>query len=92
MKEKIIARVRHQTVPDEVITRIQFAEALERKDKEISALKQEVKSLKEELLTVKSRNKKLCNILGQGESKYTSMPGKLCTATYIFFREYIDYF
>ncbi|CAH2087109.1 unnamed protein product [Euphydryas editha] len=69
LKDKIIARVRHQNVPDEVITRIQFAEALERKDKEISALTQEVKSLKEELLTVKSRNKKLCNILGQGEMK-----------------------
>lgn len=69
LKEKITARVRHQTVPDEVITRIQFAEALERKDKEILALTQEVKSLKEELLTVKSRNKKLCNILGQGEMK-----------------------
>ncbi|XP_050349716.1 G kinase-anchoring protein 1-like [Nymphalis io] len=69
LKDKIIARVRHQTVPDEVITRIQFAEALERKDKEILTLTQEVKSLKAELLTVKSRNKKLCNILGQGEMK-----------------------
>lgn len=89
MKEKITARVRHQTVPDEVITRIQFAEALERKDKEILALTQEVKSLKEELLTVKSRNKKLCNILGQGESKYTSLSGKLCTPHIFFFRENI---
>ncbi|XP_047532648.1 G kinase-anchoring protein 1-like isoform X2 [Vanessa atalanta] len=69
LKDKIIARVRHQTVPDEVITRIQFAEALERKDKEILTLTQEVKSLKAELLTVKSRNKKLCNILGQVKDK-----------------------
>ena len=70
LKEKIIERVRNQSVPDEVINRIQFAEALEKKDKEINELKKEVSTLKEELLTVKSRNKKLCNILGQGESKY----------------------
>lgn len=69
LKEKIITRVRHQTVSDEIITRIQFTEALEKKDKEIAALKQEIADLKRELLTVKSRNKKLCNILGQGESK-----------------------
>lgn len=69
LKEKIIERVRNQSIPDEVINRIQFAEALEKKDKEIMELKKEVLSLKEELLTVKSRNKKLCNILGQGESK-----------------------
>ncbi|CAK1542143.1 unnamed protein product [Leptosia nina] len=69
LKDKIIDRVRHQTVSDEIITRVQYIEALERKDKEITALKQEVTKLKEELLTVKSRNKKLCNILGQGEMK-----------------------
>ncbi|CAG9566154.1 unnamed protein product [Danaus chrysippus] len=69
LKEKIITRVRHQTVSDEIITRIQFTEALEKKDKEIAALKQEIVDLKGELLTVKSRNKKLCNILGQGEMK-----------------------
>lgn len=69
LKDKITARVLNQSLPDEVITRLQFAEALERKDKEILALKQQITSLKEELLTVKSRNKKLCNILGQGESK-----------------------
>ncbi|XP_023949447.2 G kinase-anchoring protein 1 [Bicyclus anynana] len=69
LKDKIIDRVLNQTVPDEVITRLQFTETLEKKDKEISALKQQVMSLKDELLTVKSRNKKLCNILGQGEMK-----------------------
>lgn len=73
LKEKINERVRNQkSIPDEVITRVQFADTLERKDKEITALKLEVASLKQELLTVKSRNKKLCNILGQGESKYIS--------------------
>lgn len=71
LKEKINERVRNQKLqPDEVITRVQFADTLERKEKEITALKLEVTSLKQELLTVKSRNRKLCSILGQGESKY----------------------
>ncbi|XP_049871672.1 G kinase-anchoring protein 1-like isoform X2 [Pectinophora gossypiella] len=70
LKDKIIDRVRNRKcVSDEVITRVQFADALERKDKEIQALKDEITGLKQELLTVKSRNKKLCNILGQGEMK-----------------------
>lgn len=72
LKEKINERVRNQKlIPDEVITRVQFADTLERKDKEIAALKLEVAGLKQELLTVKSRNRKLCSILGQGESKYS---------------------
>ncbi|XP_047505583.1 G kinase-anchoring protein 1-like isoform X2 [Pieris napi] len=69
LKDKIIERVRNQTVSDEIINRVQYIEALQKKDKEITGLKQEVTRLKEELLTVKSRNKKLCNILGQGEMK-----------------------
>ncbi|XP_026325921.1 G kinase-anchoring protein 1-like isoform X2 [Hyposmocoma kahamanoa] len=70
LKEKINERVRNQkSIPDEVITRVQFADTLERKDKEIAALKLEVAGLKQELLTVKLRNRKLCSILGQGEMK-----------------------
>ncbi|XP_013183668.1 G kinase-anchoring protein 1 [Amyelois transitella] len=70
IKDKVYDRIRTRlAVPDEVITRVQFADALEKKDKEISALKQEVDSLKKELNTVRSRNRKLCNILGQGEMK-----------------------
>ena len=70
LKDKIYDRVKHrQPATDEIITRVQFADALERKDREIAALKEEVITLKHELYTVKSRNKKLCNILGQGESK-----------------------
>lgn len=70
LKDKIIDKVKNRlAASDEVITRVQFADALERKDKEIATLKQEISSLKQELLTVKSRNKKLCNILGQGEMK-----------------------
>ena len=38
------------------------------REKEISELKIEMSSLKDELLLVKSRNKQLCNIIGQGES------------------------
>lgn len=63
-------RVHRQPDTDEVINRVQFAVALEKKDEEIAALREEVTNLKEELLTVKSRNRKLCNILGQGESEY----------------------
>ncbi|XP_075979289.1 G kinase-anchoring protein 1-like isoform X2 [Anticarsia gemmatalis] len=70
LRDKINDRVKNRQAPsDEIVTRVQFTEALERKDKEIATLKQEVTSLKEELFTVKSRNKKLCNILGQGEMK-----------------------
>lgn len=70
LKDKIYDRVKNrQPASDEIITRVQFADALERKDREIATLKEEVVSLKQELYTVKSRNKKLCNILGQGESK-----------------------
>nr|XP_021187712.2 G kinase-anchoring protein 1 [Helicoverpa armigera] len=70
LKDKIYDRVKNrQPASDEIITRVQFADALERKDREIATLKEEVISLKQELFTVKSRNKKLCNILGQGEMK-----------------------
>uniref|UniRef100_A0A2A4K2T3 G kinase-anchoring protein 1 n=1 Tax=Heliothis virescens TaxID=7102 RepID=A0A2A4K2T3_HELVI len=70
LKDKINDRVKNrQPASDEIITRVQFADALERKDREIAKLKEEVVSLKQELFTVKCRNKKLCNILGQGEMK-----------------------
>ncbi|KAJ8714546.1 hypothetical protein PYW07_002771 [Mythimna separata] len=70
LKDKIYDRVKNrQPASDEIITRVQFADALERKESEIAALKAEVVTLKHELFTVKSRNKKLCNILGQGEMK-----------------------
>ncbi|RVE44757.1 hypothetical protein evm_010609 [Chilo suppressalis] len=70
IKEQINDRVRNrQFLADEIITRVQFIDTIERKDKEIEILRQEVTSLKQELLTVKCRNKKLCNILGQGEMK-----------------------
>lgn len=70
LKDKIYDRVKNrQPASDEIITRVQFADALERKDREIASLKEAVVALKHELYTVKSRNKKLCNILGQGEMK-----------------------
>ncbi|CAH0588037.1 unnamed protein product [Chrysodeixis includens] len=70
LKDKIYERVKNRQPPsDEIITRVQFADALERKDREIATLKDEVLNLKQELFTVKCRNKKLCNILGQGEMK-----------------------
>ncbi|XP_068622655.1 G kinase-anchoring protein 1-like isoform X2 [Battus philenor] len=70
LKDKIINRIKNQqTMADEVINRVQFADALEKKNQEIAALREEVVKLKQELQTVKTRNKKLCNILGQGEMK-----------------------
>lgn len=68
IRNKIKERI-HNRLTDEVITKIQFNETLEKKDKEIESLKEEVLKLKQELLTVKSRNKKLCSILGQGEMR-----------------------
>ncbi|XP_072938377.1 G kinase-anchoring protein 1-like [Epargyreus clarus] len=70
LKDKMNDRVKNRlSVSDETITRVKFADALEKKDKEIAELKEEISSLKQELLTVKSRNKKLYNILGHGEMK-----------------------
>lgn len=72
LKDKNKDQVRNRlTASDEVITRVQFMDTLEKKDKEIAGLRQELTNLKQELYTVKSRNKKLCNILGQGESKFS---------------------
>jgi regulator of replication initiation timing len=53
----------------EAITIAQFEDTLEERNKEIKSLKEEVVKLKEELHNVKTRNKKLCNILALGESK-----------------------
>lgn len=54
----------------EAITIAQFENTLEERNKEIKSLKEEVVKLKEELHNVKTRNKKLCNILALGESKH----------------------
>ncbi|XP_013169853.1 PREDICTED: G kinase-anchoring protein 1-like [Papilio xuthus] len=70
LREKIIDRIKNQNnASDEVLTRVQFADALDKKNQEIAALREELVTLKKELHTVKTRNKKLCNILGQGEMK-----------------------
>ncbi|XP_059055633.1 G kinase-anchoring protein 1-like isoform X2 [Achroia grisella] len=70
LKVRVNDRVRYgQTLPDRIISKVHYADALEKKDIEIASLRQEITTLKQELWTVKSRNKKLCNILGQGEMK-----------------------
>lgn len=46
-----------------------LTDSLEKKDVVIAALAAEVERLKAELLGVKSRNKKLCQILANGESE-----------------------
>lgn len=70
IKDQIIDKIKNQKqMSNELMTRVQFADALDRKNKEIASLRLEINSLKEDLLKVKSRNRKLCNILGQGESE-----------------------
>lgn len=53
----------------ETITVAQLEDRLEKRTLENKALKEEVIKLKEELHSVRTRNKKLCNILAQGEMK-----------------------
>lgn len=52
---------------DEAISMAQCRVKLEEKDAEIVSLKDELAQAKEDLLKVKSRNKKLCSIIGQAE-------------------------
>ncbi|XP_026464160.1 LOW QUALITY PROTEIN: G kinase-anchoring protein 1-like [Ctenocephalides felis] len=66
MRETIQVR---QPPTTEIITSAQYKEQLEKKDEEIQKLRAVVDDLKAELLTVKTRNKKLCSILGQGEMR-----------------------
>lgn len=54
---------------DEAISIAQYKMKLEEKDTEIVSLKDELAQVKEDLLKVKSRNKKLCSIIGQAEGE-----------------------
>lgn len=53
----------------EALTLAQYEDALERRDREIAELKEEMLTLRNDLLNVKTRNKKLCHILANGEMK-----------------------
>jgi regulator of replication initiation timing len=66
----------------EAITIAQFEDTLEERNKEIKSLKEEVVKLKEELHNVKTRNKKLCNILALGESKQMKIIEKATNKNY----------
>lgn len=67
-KEKDLLKSRLNTLDDD-ITSAQLKAEVEQRDQEILSLKDEVVKLKAELTQVKSRNKKLCQILGHGEMK-----------------------
>lgn len=67
-KEKDILKARQNQI-DEDITSAQLRVELEKRDELIAQLKDEVQTLKDELRQVKKRNKKLYEILSQGESK-----------------------
>lgn len=53
----------------EALVLAQYEDTLEKRDKEIMQLKEEIEKLKGQLYNVKSRNKKLCEIIANGESK-----------------------
>lgn len=69
IQEKCKEVCRRPQLSNEAIHRQQFEDALERKDKEISTLTEELETARKELETVKSRNYLLCSILSQGEMK-----------------------
>ena len=48
----------------------QLQEELKESNAEVEKLRLENETLRQDLLNVKTRNKKLCSILVQGESKY----------------------
>lgn len=54
----------------DVVTMNQLQARLEESNKEIFRLRTENESLQEELQHVKTRNKKLCQLLFQGESEF----------------------
>ncbi|XP_054288664.1 G kinase-anchoring protein 1-like [Macrosteles quadrilineatus] len=62
-------RKARQPLIDEIISANQFKDRLEKCQEEIERLKNENSSLHDELMNVKNRNKKLCQLLLQGEMK-----------------------
>lgn len=68
-KEKDILKSRFNQLDDD-ITSAQLKVEVEKRDKQIAQLRLEVETLKDEVTEVKSRNRKLYQILSHGESKY----------------------
>ena len=68
-KEKDLLKSRLNQLDDD-ITSAQLKVEVEKRDEKIARLREENDSLKEDLAEVKDRNRKLCQILSQGESKY----------------------
>lgn len=68
-KEKDLLKARLNQIDDDDITSAQLRVELEKRDDVIKELKEEVDKLKGELSQVKNRNKKLYQILAQGEMK-----------------------
>ncbi|CAG0880790.1 unnamed protein product [Darwinula stevensoni] len=67
-REQILDSCRDQASLSSVQS-ILVKEELGKKDKELEQCNEEIQRLKEELLAVKKRNKRLCNILAQGEMR-----------------------
>ncbi|XP_033226068.1 G kinase-anchoring protein 1-like [Belonocnema kinseyi] len=68
-KEKDLLKARLTQIDDDDITSAQLRAKLEKRDDLIKELREEVRKVREELTNVKNRNKKLYQILGQGEMK-----------------------
>jgi len=59
-----------EPLDEEALNLVKIKDILEKKNIELDELLIENNALKEELKDVKTRNKKLCHILANGESKY----------------------
>lgn len=68
-EENLALRKARQPDVYKAITQAQYEDALEKKDLQIASLNVKVVKHKEELHSVKTRNKRLCQILANGESK-----------------------
>lgn len=88
-KEKDTVKARLNQL-DETITMAQLKQKVEKRDNVISKFKDEVEALKKELSEVKNRNKKLCNMLGQGESVYLQCSDRHCQILNINFRFFLQ--
>ncbi|KAL0271564.1 UNVERIFIED_CONTAM: hypothetical protein PYX00_008620 [Menopon gallinae] len=69
-KEEIDGKKKaRESFSQEALILAKYEDTLEKRDKEIIQLKEEVEKLKGQLYNVKNRNKKLCEIIANGEMK-----------------------
>lgn len=69
-EHKVPSRKINDSFSQESLTVVLYEASIEKKDREISELRQEIENLKTQLKNVKTRNTKLCQIIANGESMY----------------------